>query len=71
MERVVLLSLTAALNPTLVAATTLMLLLPNPSRLMLGYWLGAMMTSGAPASAAAIADSALAKPNCVPPAIMF
>jgi hypothetical protein len=45
MERVFLLSLTAALNPTLVAATTLMLLLPNPSRLMLGYWLGAMMTS--------------------------
>ena len=45
MERVVLLSLTAALNPTLVAATTLMLLLPSPSRLMLGYWLGAMMTS--------------------------
>jgi hypothetical protein len=45
MERVFLLSLTAALNPTLVAATTLMLLLPSPSRLMLGYWLGAMMTS--------------------------
>jgi Sap, sulfolipid-1-addressing protein len=44
-ERLVLLSLTAALNPTLVAATTLMLLLPSPSRLMLGYWLGAMLTS--------------------------
>jgi Sap-like sulfolipid-1-addressing protein len=45
MERVFLLALTAALNPTLVAATTVMLLLANPSRLMLGYWLGAMMTS--------------------------
>lgn len=45
MERVFLLSLTAALNPTLVAATTVMLLLPSPSRLMLGYWLGAMLTS--------------------------
>jgi Sap, sulfolipid-1-addressing protein len=44
-QRVVLLSLTAALNPTLVAATTVMLLLPRPSRLMLGYWLGAMLTS--------------------------
>jgi hypothetical protein len=44
-DRVILLSLTAALNPTLVAAATLMLLLPNPKRLMLGYWLGAMMTS--------------------------
>jgi Sap, sulfolipid-1-addressing protein len=44
-DRVFLLSLTAALNPTLVAATTVMLLLPSPSRLMLGYWLGAMLTS--------------------------
>jgi hypothetical protein len=44
-DRVVLLSLTSALNPTLLAATTLMLLLPSPSRLMLGYWLGAMLTS--------------------------
>jgi hypothetical protein len=42
---VFLLSLTAALNPTLVAVTALLLLLPNPKRLMLGYWLGAMMTS--------------------------
>ena len=45
MSQVVLLSLTASLNPTLVAATTLMLLLPSPSKLMLGYLLGAYMTS--------------------------
>jgi hypothetical protein len=32
----------AALNPTLLAATTVMLLLERPLRLMLGYWLGAM-----------------------------
>ena len=38
-------ALTAAVYPTLVAATTLMLLLPNPKRLMLGYLLGAMTTS--------------------------
>jgi hypothetical protein len=42
---VILLSFTAALNPTLVAASTLMMLLPNPVRLMLGYLLGAMLTS--------------------------
>jgi hypothetical protein len=41
----VLFALTAAVNPTLLAATTVMLLLPNPERLMLGYWLGAMVTS--------------------------
>jgi hypothetical protein len=45
MGQVVFLSFTAALNPTLVTATTVMLLLPSPSRLMLGYWLGAMITS--------------------------
>ncbi len=45
MGEVVLLSLTASLNPTLVAATTVMLLLPSPSKLMLGYLLGAYMTS--------------------------
>jgi hypothetical protein len=39
------LSLTAALNPTLVAVSTLMMLLPHPTRLMLGYLLGALMTS--------------------------
>jgi hypothetical protein len=44
MGKVVALALTNALNPTLVAATTVMLLLPNPSRLMFGYWLGAMFT---------------------------
>jgi hypothetical protein len=42
---VLLLALLAALNPTLVAASTLMMLLPNPVRLMLGYLLGAMLTS--------------------------
>jgi hypothetical protein len=45
MGQVVLLSFTAAFNPTLLTTTTLMLLLPHPKRLMLGYWLGAMMTS--------------------------
>jgi Sap, sulfolipid-1-addressing protein len=45
MGQVILLSLTASLNPTLVAATTVMLLLDKPSRLMLGYLLGAYMTS--------------------------
>jgi hypothetical protein len=42
---VFLLSLLAMLNPTLLAATTVMLLLPNPKRLMLGYLLGAYTTS--------------------------
>ena len=36
---------TAALNPTLLGATTVMLLLDHPKRLLLGYLLGAMMTS--------------------------
>ncbi len=45
MKQVVLLSLTASLNPTLVTVTTIMLLLEKPSRLMLGYLLGALMTS--------------------------
>jgi hypothetical protein len=45
MSAVLLLSLTAALNPTLLTATSLMLLLPDPKRLLLGYWLGAMFTS--------------------------
>ena len=45
MGEVILLSLTASLNPTLVAATTVMLLLDRPARLMLGYLLGAYMTS--------------------------
>jgi hypothetical protein len=42
---VILLSLTASLNPTLVAATTVMLLLPSPKKLMLGYLCGALLTS--------------------------
>lgn len=45
MNRVLLFSLTAMLNPTLVAATTVMLLLPSPKRLMLGYLGGAYLTS--------------------------
>ena len=45
MGQVILLSLTASLNPTLVGATTVMLLLPSPSKLMLGYLLGAYVTS--------------------------
>jgi Sap, sulfolipid-1-addressing protein len=45
MGQVVLLSLTASLNPTLVAATTVMLLLDRPAKLMLGYLLGAYLTS--------------------------
>ena len=45
MSQVILLSLTASLNPTLVAATTVMLLLPSPKKLMLGYLLGAYTTS--------------------------
>jgi hypothetical protein len=45
MGQVILLSLTASLNPTLVAATTVMLLLEKPTRLMLGYLCGAYLTS--------------------------
>jgi hypothetical protein len=43
--RVFPLALLAALNPTLLAASALMMLLPRPVRLMLGYLAGAMMTS--------------------------
>jgi hypothetical protein len=43
--QVFLLSLLAMFNPTLLAAVTLMLLLENPRRLMLGYLLGAYVTS--------------------------
>ena len=39
------LSLVAMFNPSLLAAVTVMLLLPNPKRLMLGYVLGAYTTS--------------------------
>src|SRR6266567_3342996 len=45
MGQVILLAFSSALNPTLVAASTLMMLLPNPKRLMLGYLLGALITS--------------------------
>jgi hypothetical protein len=38
---VLLFTLTATANPTLIAVTTLMLLLPNPKKLMLGYLIGA------------------------------
>ena len=37
--------LLAALNPSLLAATMVMLLLPHPGRLMLGDRLGAMLMS--------------------------
>ena len=39
------LSLLAVANPTLLAATTVMMLLPHPRRLMAGYLLGAYTTS--------------------------
>jgi hypothetical protein len=45
MGHVVVLALTASLNPTLLAATTMMLLLDNPSRLMAGYLAGAFLMS--------------------------
>jgi hypothetical protein len=45
MGQVALLSLTAALNPTLIAASTAMMLLDNPVRLMVGYLIGALTTS--------------------------
>jgi len=35
----------AALNPTLLGATTVMLLVDHPKRLLLGYLLGALLTS--------------------------
>lgn len=42
---VFLLSLLAMFNPSLLAAVTVMLLMPDPKRLMLGYLLGAYLTS--------------------------
>jgi hypothetical protein len=39
------LSLTAALNPTLIAAVTVMMLLPQPRPLMVGYLAGALLMS--------------------------
>ena len=44
MGEIVVLALIAAFFPVLVAATTIMLLLPHPLKLMIGYWLGAMTT---------------------------
>ena len=38
-------SLTAMANPSLLAAATVLLILPNPKKLMLGYLAGALMTS--------------------------
>lgn len=45
MADIFLLSLVAAANATLLAAVTVMLFLPNPKRLLLGYLAGAMLTS--------------------------
>jgi Sap, sulfolipid-1-addressing protein len=45
MSRVLLFSLTSMANPTLIAATTVMLVLPNPKKLMLGYLIGALLMS--------------------------
>jgi hypothetical protein len=45
MGKVLLFTLTATVNPTLIAVSTVMLLLPNPKRLMLGYLIGAYLTS--------------------------
>ena len=45
MGDVFLLAFLAALYPSLLAATTVMLMLPHPKRLLIGYLLGAAMTS--------------------------
>ncbi len=45
MDTVVFWAFAAAFNPTLLGASTVMLLLDHPKRLLLGYLLGAMMTS--------------------------
>jgi Sap-like sulfolipid-1-addressing protein len=45
MGNVFVFALTAAFNPTLLAAVTVMLVLPSPKRLLIGYLLGALMTS--------------------------
>jgi hypothetical protein len=45
LAQVLVLSLTAMFNPSLLAALTVMMLLPSPKRLMLGYLLGAYLTS--------------------------
>lgn len=45
MRQIILLSLTSSLNPTLLAGTTVMLLLDRPARLMLGYLAGGLFAS--------------------------
>jgi hypothetical protein len=45
MGNIFLLSLVAAANATLLAAVTVMLFLPNPKRLLLGYLAGGLLTS--------------------------
>ena len=45
MGNVFVFSFTSALNPSLLAAVTVMLTLPNPKRLLLGYLVGAVLTS--------------------------
>ncbi len=45
MDQILLFAFTAAFNPTLLAAVTVMLVLPSPKKLLLGYLLGALMTS--------------------------
>ena len=45
MGQVYVFAITAAFNPTLLAAVTVMLVLENPKRLLLGYLCGALMTS--------------------------
>ncbi|HMK92303.1 MAG TPA: GAP family protein [Thermoleophilia bacterium] len=75
MGEVVFLSFVAALSPSLLAATTGMLLLPHAARLMLSFWLGAMLTGVTVGLAIvfALEDSSfehVAK-RTVHPAIMF
>src|SRR5262249_59158814 len=43
MTDIVVFAFVSALNPTEVAVTLLLLLLPRPERLMFGYWVGAMV----------------------------
>jgi Sap, sulfolipid-1-addressing protein len=45
MDSAVLWAVVSAFNPTLLGATTVMLLLDHPKRLLLGYLLGALLTS--------------------------
>ena len=48
MSQVLIFACTAAFNPTLLTATTVMLLLPSPKRLLLGYLLGAYVDQHLP-----------------------